>query len=197
MSGSSNVGFVWYGTNMAVSAATAVGAGAGAAATATANATDPWEIEYHHLPNRKSYALIALELDFSLAPEQGNSTLELSGSFGSILLSLGDQVNQPSTQVNLASGWQVYSDVKLPTIGRHIQAPQNPLSQQDLEDLFLQQHDLNVPLWQWMTPIPMLTFVKEVPNTVASVEIEVGIAVSDEGANEGYKQKQQSAEVLG
>lgn len=195
MSGSSNQGIAGYGCDMAVDAAT-VAAGGGTA-TATADASDPWEAEYRHQPGRKSYLLITVNADFSLVPASGKSAFELSGSFGKISLSLDGSDNRASANVNVDPDWLVYEDVKYPTIGNHIRAPHRLLGKQDHENLLLQQHDASTPIWQWTNPAPTLTFVKEVPHTVAKETVEVSIGVTDENANDGSSEDDRQYRVSG
>ena len=87
--------------------------------------------------------------------------------------------------MNIDPEWLVYDDVKLPTVGNHIREPQHLLGKQDHENLLLGQHDANVPLWQWSNPAPTLTFVKEVPHSVATEELELSAEVADEDATDG------------
>jgi hypothetical protein len=183
MVGSSNVGIALYGTNLAVSAATSAAAGGGAA-TASASAVDPWEATFHHRPGRKSYILIALTPDFSLAPASGSSGFRLFGSFGDIALSLDGRNNDPSATVKLAHGWHVYQSIQLPTVGSHLKPPTGLLRRHELEHLFLSQHDARATLWQWNQTAPMLAFVKEVPHSVATETIEIGAEVTDDDADD-------------
>ncbi len=178
MVGSSNVGLVFYGCNMAVSATTS--AAAGGAASASASGTDPWNAAFHHHPLHPSYLVIALTPDFSLAPARGKSGFRLFGSFGEIALLLSGFDNKPQADVKLLPGWLAYQDVRLPTIGQHLKAPQRLLGNHDLERLFLRQHDPIATLWQWNEPPPMLAFVKQVPRSVTMETVEIGIGVSDD-----------------
>lgn len=183
MVGSSNVGIAFYGTNVAVSAATSAAAGGGTA-TASASAVDPWEVTFSHRRGHKSYILFALTPDFSLAPARGSSVLRLFGSFGEITLSLDGRTNDPKATVTLGSGWHVYQHVRLPTVGDHLRPPSGLLRRHEFEYLFLSQHDASAPLWQWNQAAPTLAFVKEVPHSVSVATVEIGTEITDEDADD-------------
>lgn len=182
MVGSSNVGIVFYGTKIAVSAATS--AAAGGSATAAASATDPWQVTFRHRPGHKSYVLIALTPDFSLEPARGSSGMHLFGSFGAIRLSLNGLDNKAKADVKLEAGWRVYEHVQLPTVGTSFRAPRRVLTKQKLERVFLRQRDPKATLWLWKGPAPLLTFVKEVPHSVAMETVEAGVGVDDADAGD-------------
>ena len=196
--GSSYINFAGYGCNMAASAIVNKANAPFAAATASADGTDPWELSYRHIPGQKTYALITLKPDFSLAPaEDGNSGCRLYGSFGEIALSLSGSNNSPNIQVRLEPEWKVYKDVQFPRVGFYFPAPQLLLGKPDIETLFLRQHDQSLPIWQWSEPAPTLTFVKEVPHSVTSEVFEASISAEDEDSNEGPKDKKQEYGDLG
>ncbi len=188
MVGASNVGWFFYGCDMAVSAATSAAA-RGGTATASASGTDPWEVTYRHQPGQKSYVLLSLVPDFSLSPARGNAGFELFGSFGKISLSLNSLDNNPLAEATLEPGWLVYEGVQLPTVGHHLRAPQDVLGKQELENMFLRQHDPSAPLWIRTEPATTLTFVKEVPHSTTTEVVEAGLAVVDEDAGEGVEQQ--------
>jgi hypothetical protein len=180
--GSSNVGVAFFGCDMAVTAISAAAPGGGAA-NAKSDATDPWDVTFQHRPGRKSYVLASVTPDFSLEPARGTSGMRLYGSFGEIALSLNGSTNKPKASVSLAPGWRVYTDVTMPRLAGYIRRPKRLLTKQRLERLFLRQHSKKTPFWLWTVPPPTLTFVKEVPSSVASERVEIGIGVEDADAS--------------
>jgi len=187
--GSSSVGLLGWGCDMSASALTNAAA-AGGAATASADGSDPWEVPIKHTRGQRSFVMITLTPDISLEPATGRpknvgvSGVRLYGSFGKISLSLDGSTNKPKFKVTLEQGWKVYKDIQLPTIGTSFPEPKNPLSETDLEHLFLSQHDPAVPVWQWKHQPPAFTFVKEVPRSVSSEIIEASIGVDDSDADD-------------
>lgn len=177
--GASNAGVFFYGANVAVSAI--AGAAPGGAASASADAKDPWDLKFQHRPGRKSYAVVPVTIDPTLAPARGASSFRVFGSFGEVGVAVGRGDKKARAGVALNPGWQVYKNARPPQ-GPIMRAPGKPLTKASLATLLAKQYDAKSGIWTWRQAPPTLTFVKEVPASVASERIEVGIGVSDEDA---------------
>jgi hypothetical protein len=176
----SYVNLLGYGCDMSA-AAISNAAASGGAGSSKAYGSDPWEISFDHQGNQKSYAMITVSTEFSLAPQRGASGCRLLGSFGEIALTLKASDNKPKASVRLASGWQMYRDVRLPTVGVHFPAPQRVISGSELEQLLLRWHDRRTPIWM-SQELLSITFVKEVQRSVSVEIVQAGVEVSDEDA---------------
>ena len=129
---------------------------------------------------------VPVQVAFSARPEPvlapgsgGRSGFSLDGSFGHIRIKLEGASNKPSCEVRLEPGWKVYLD--LPFLHLPVMpAPTGAASADELEQLFLDQHDPDVPLWHWRRPAPTLTFAKPVAPGVAEETLEINFSAEDE-----------------
>jgi hypothetical protein len=184
--GRSISGLAWSSVDVFVSAATSA-AGGGGTATASMTATDPWHVTFNHRPGHKSYVLLSLTPEFSLSPARGAAATRLFGSFGEIALSLTG-ANKPKAGVTLNKGWEIYLDVHMSAVGSVFRRPKRKITGSQLAKLFLKERDPKAPFWVTGKPIT-LTFVKEVPHSVASETVEAGIAVNDDDASVSREQR--------